>query len=263
MAIQVSESFVTVPGGEVFVRQWDCSQGGRTPIVLLHDSLGSVDMWRDFPAIFASKAARTIIAYDRLGFGRSSRRTDAPSIDFIAKEAEVYFPAVARGLGLDAYILFGHSVGGGMALSIAAHAPERCKAVITESAQAFVEERTLSGIRAAKQEFEKASQFSRLVKWHGERAGWVLAAWTEIWLAPAFRNWSLDACLPKVRCPVLAIHGDTDEYGSGEFPRRIAEGVGGPSRMEIIAACGHIPHREKQDEVLRLAKTFIESHAIL
>jgi pimeloyl-ACP methyl ester carboxylesterase len=262
MTIQVSDSFVAVPGGNIFVRKWDCSPGGKTPIVLLHDSLGSVDMWREFPAIFASKSSRTIIAYDRLGFGRSSRRTDAPSIDFIAKEAEVYFPSVVRGLGLDAHILFGHSVGGAMALSIAAHAPERCKAVMTEAAQAFVEARTLSGIRAAKQEFENASQFSRLVKWHGERAGWVLAAWTEVWLAPEFRNWSLDACLPLVRCPVLAIHGDTDEYGSCEFPRRIAEGVGGPSRMEIIACCGHIPHREKEDEVLRLAITFLGTHAI-
>lgn len=262
MTIEISELFIPVTGGEVFVRQWKSDQDSKPPIILLHDSLGSVDQWRDFPAALAAKTSRTVIAYDRLGFGKSSLRTDAPSLDFINQEAEVYFPAIVRVLGLDGYILFGHSVGGAMAISIAAHDQVGCQAVITESAQAFVEERTLEGISAAKQAFQNEAQFSRLAKWHGERAQWVLDAWTEVWLDPQFRDWSLDACLKEVHCPVLAIHGDHDEFGSSEFPRRIANGVRGSSQMEIIAGCGHVPHKEKVEVVLGLVGDFLSERAI-
>lgn len=253
------EFLVPVPGGDVFVRLWDPGRSERAPILLLHDSLGSVEQWRDFPAALATTTGRTVAAYDRLGFGRSTPRTDAPSFRFIEEEAEVFFPAVVRGLGFEGYVLFGHSVGGAMALTIAAREPGTCRAVITESAQAFVEERTRAGIRAAKLGFESEAQFARLAKWHGERAAWVLRAWTDVWLAPAFEGWSLDACLGRVRCPVLAVHGDADEFGTSAFPRRIAEGVRGPSRMEIVASCGHVPHRERKGEVLRLIRAFLPS----
>ncbi|HQR44966.1 MAG TPA: alpha/beta hydrolase [Thermoanaerobaculia bacterium] len=253
---------MAVPGGEVFVRQWDPGPGGKLPFVLLHDSLGSVEQWRAFPDALATATSRRVVAYDRVGFGRSSPRTDPPSAGFIDDEAKLSFPAVARELALHGYVLFGHSVGGAMALTIAAHQPDSCHAVITESAQAFVAERTLAGIRAAKEGFRDAAQFSKLTRWHGERARWVLEAWTEAWLSPAFRTWSLDDRLGKIQCPVLAIHGDTDEYGSCDFPRRIATGVRGPAQMEILAACGHVPHREKEGEVLRLVRAFLEEHAI-
>lgn len=263
MAMEISDSVVAVPSGDLFVRQWQGGQTQKLPIILLHDSLGCVELWKDFPAALAAKTSRTVIAYDRLGFGQSSQRTQPPSQNFINEEAQIYFPAIARTLGLDGYVLFGHSVGGGMALTIAAQPYEGCKAVITVSAQAFVEEKTLAGIRAAKQGFEDEAQFSRLQKWHGARARWVLDAWTEVWLAPEFRDWSLDTGLDKIRCPVLAIHGDADEYGSEEFPRRIAQGVRGLSQMKIMASCGHVPHREKENEVLELVDAFMQEHVTL
>lgn len=253
---------IAVAGGDVFVRQWGAGFGGKTPIVLLHDSLGSVDQWRDFPAALASATQRSVIAYDRLGFGQSSPRTERAALSFIGDEATVHFPRLAKSLGLEAYVLFGHSVGGAMALNIAAAAPDRCRAVITESAQAFVEAKTLAGIRQAKADLADAARFSRLSRWHGERSRWVLDAWTEVWLDPEFRAWSLDACLAAIRCPVLAMHGDTDEYGSSAFPRRITGGVRGPSRMEILNACGHVPHREQASDVLRLIADFMAELAI-
>ena len=144
-----------------------------------------------------------------------------------------------------------------MALAIAAVEREACVAVITEAAQAFVEARTLEGIRAARVEFERPEQFAKLTRWHGAKARWVLDAWAEVWLSPEFRSWSLDEQLAAVRCPVLAIHGDRDEYGSVAFPRRITAGVGGPSELAILEGCGHIPHRERREEVLRLVVSFL------
>jgi pimeloyl-ACP methyl ester carboxylesterase len=262
VSVEVLDSFVEVPGGSVFVRCWSVSHGKRHPIVILHDSLGSVEQWRDFPDALAATTSTHVIAYDRLGFGRSTQRSQRPSVDFIFDEAVTFFPAMQRALGVSGFTLFGHSVGGAMALVIAASQSEACDAVITEAAQAFVEPRTLAGIRSAKAQFCHPDQFERLVKWHGEKARWVLDAWTEVWLSPEFSSWNIDWYLDKVTCPVLAIHGDLDEYGSVEFPRRIARKVRGPSELAILNHCGHIPHRERRDEVLRLTSTFLQRCAV-
>lgn len=258
--VEASDTAVAVSDGEVFVRRWGHGRVDRPPIVLLHDSLGSVEQWREFPAALAQAATRPVVAYDRLGFGRSSARTEPATADFICEEAEVFFPAVAQALSITDFLLFGHSVGGAMAIVVAALHADRCKAVMTESAQAFVESRTLDGIRAAKESFEDPERFARIAKWHGAKARWVLDAWTEVWLSPEFRSWTLDPHLQRVHCPVLAIHGDSDEYGSEAFPRRIAANVGGPSELRLLADCGHVPHREKPDEVLGLAASFISRY---
>jgi pimeloyl-ACP methyl ester carboxylesterase len=257
MIFETTDSIVPVPGGSIFVRQWRGPRNAGAPLVLLHDSLGSVELWRDFPALLAEASNRHVIAYDRLGFGQSTQRTDPPSLAFIDEEAERFFPAVREALGLERFCLFGHSVGGAMAIRIAASLGASCEAVVTESAQCFVEPRTLQGIRVARTTFEDPAQRQKLAKWHGERTQWVLDAWIKVWLAPEFANWNLDAHFARVACPVLAIHGDRDEYGSEEFPRRIAGRVSGPSRMILLEDCGHVPHRERRDEVLGLIASFL------
>jgi len=256
---EVSDSLVEVPGGSIFVRRWGVGRSERAPIVLLHDSLGSVDQWRDFPDALARATNRPAVAYDRLGFGKSTQRSQRPSVDFVTEEAVKFFTPLRRALGITRFSLFGHSVGGAMALAIAALQGEACEAVITEAAQAFVEPRTLAGIRSAKDQFGDPRQFEKLVKWHGAKAKWVLDAWTEVWLSPEFSSWSLDGYLDRIECPVLAIHGDLDEYGSMEFPRHITSGVKGASQLAILNRCGHVPHRERREEVLRLTSSFLES----
>jgi len=257
--MDIFDSFIEVPGGRVFARQWRYASGAVdvAPIVLLHDSLGCVDLWRDFPQALAAVTGRNVVAYDRLGFGRSSERRARPSIDFIDEEAQGCFPAIQQALGLGRFSVFGHSVGGAMALRIAASQSEACQEVISESAQAFVEPRTLAGIRSAKTRFQDPEQLEKLARWHGEKAHWVLDAWTEVWLSPQFSPWSLDRHLREVRCPALVIHGDSDEYGSEAFPRRIASHVAGPVQLEILEHCGHVPHRERRDDVLRLTAAFL------
>jgi pimeloyl-ACP methyl ester carboxylesterase len=255
--VSSADGTVKVPGGTVFVRRWNpATVSSNCPLILLHDSLGCVELWRDFPGLLARQLGVPVLAYDRLGFGRSSERKDIPGAGFIQEEAEHTFPALLDGLDVTDFALFGHSVGGAMALVIASKAGDLCRAVVSESAQAFVEDRTISGIRAAKANFQKPEQLDRLRRWHGAKAQWVLDAWTEVWLSPAFASWNLTSDLPLVRCPILVIHGDTDEYGSVQFPKFICQNAGGPTEWHTLKECGHVPHREQMDTVIDLVSRF-------
>lgn len=263
-AERTSDNFIHVPGGRVFVRRWHHLRPAarqRPPLLLLHESLGCVEQWRDLPAKLACACGRDVIAYDRLGFGRSSARDALPGFDFITEEVQMQFPALREALQLERFALFGHSVGGSMALAIAGEHGDGCAAVVSESAQAFVEQRTLDGIVAGKARFTDADAFNRLARYHGGKARWVLDAWTQVWTAPEFRGWSLDAELARVRCPVLVIHGDADDYGSLAFPQRIADRCDGPVTLDILRPCGHVPHRERTSDVLQATARFLEQHA--
>lgn len=255
------DHWVEHPQGRIFVRCWTPSNTAPpgSPIVLFHDSLGCVELWRDFPAELSAATGRRVIAYDRLGFGMSDARVERPALAFIAEEAKAYFPVVREQLGLERFIAFGHSVGGGMAVNCAAAFAVDCEALITESAQVFPEDRTLHSIAEAKEQFKDETQLRRLEKYHGEKARWVLEAWTENWLHPEFGAWSLTDVLPRVTCPVLAIHGIHDEYGSTRHPEMIAQLCEGPSRLEILADTFHVPHRERPGVILKLLSEFITS----
>lgn len=261
--IVTREHWITTAQGRLYARQWEPASGhpeSDAPILLLHDSLGSVALWRDFPEHLATASGRRVLAYDRLGFGRSDAHPGALGLDFIRAEAIQGFQQVREALGIGDFIVFGHSVGGGMAVACAARFPDQCKALITESAQAFVEDRTLAGIRAAQQAFADPVQRGRLARYHGDKTDWVLSAWIDTWLSPPFADWNLDAELARVRCPVLALHGDQDEYGSVEHPRRIARLAGGDATAELLAGRGHVPHREAPEETLARVTRWLDAH---
>jgi pimeloyl-ACP methyl ester carboxylesterase len=252
------DQFVDVPGGQVYVKRWvpdDCRTS--IPLVLLHDSLGCVDAWREFPRQLAEHVSRPVIAYDRLGFGHSTARQEVPSLRFIEEESEIFFPAICKGLNLDSFALFDYSVGGEMAVVIAGEMGERCEKLVVVSAQGFVEERTVQGIHQAQERFADPEQLARLARWHGDKTAWTLRAWWEVWLSPDFATWSLAPYLPPVRCPVLAIHGDQDDYGSLAVPEMICRLAGGPCEMQILEGCGHMPQRERPEEVFRLVTKFL------
>ncbi len=259
-SVAVRDRWIAHPGGRLFARVWTPAGGSaasRHPVVLLHDSLGCVELWRDFPERLCAAIDRSVVAYDRLGFGRSDARTERPGLDFIADEARTFFPAVREQLGIAGFVAFGHSVGGGMALHCAAAAGSGCEAVITESAQAFVEDRTVQGISAAQAQFADAGQIDRLRRYHGAKAQWVLDAWTGTWLRPDFASWSLAPVLPQVRSPVLAIHGELDDYGTARHPEAIGRGCAGPVRVEILPGVRHVPHREQPERVVELVRDFL------
>jgi pimeloyl-ACP methyl ester carboxylesterase len=257
---------VDAPEGRLFVRVWGdrTPSRARPPLVLLHDSLGSVEVWRDFPSRLAAATGHPVIAYDRLGFGRSDAHPGMlETITFIRDEARTSLPALRIALAVDRMILLGHSVGGAMAIVAAAALDAATVGVITESAQVFAEDRTLTSIRAAKSAFAAPDQFERLARYHGSKANWVLDAWTGTWLAPAFASWALDDDLRHLRCPILAMHGDRDEYGSLAHPHRIAALVPTPAEIVIFDDCGHVPHREYPDAVLRAVRTFVRRIRVL
>jgi pimeloyl-ACP methyl ester carboxylesterase len=232
-AMQVDEHWISHPHGRLYARSWaPAGAAALAPLVLLHDSLGCVALWRDFPALLCAATGRRVVAYDRLGFGRSDARAGAMPLDFIADEARRFFPAL----------------------------PGRCAALITESAQAFVEDRTLQGLRAAQAQFAEPGQLERLARYHGDQARWVLGAWLQTWLSPAFAGWSLAEVLPSVRCPVLALHGADDEYGSPRHPELIARLAGGPARAELLVQTGHVPHRERTDLVIGLTQQWLATN---
>lgn len=253
-------------GDTIFARRWipvEVDTTHATPLILIHDSLGCVELWRDFPAALVQHTGRPVIAYDRLGFGKSSALNTLPGPDFILDEANQMLPFVREKLRISEFAVLGHSVGGAMALLSAAQAKDLCEAAISESAQASIEERTIFGIRNARAQFDDPVQFARLKRWHGDKARWVLDAWTKIWTSDKYASWTITPYLPQVKCPVLAIHGDNDEYGSVRFPEEICKHVGGPARMEILEGVGHVPHREKPDVVLQLVTRFLDDAATL
>lgn len=245
-------AYIPTPGGRLFTARWQPQGASGAPIVLFHDSLGSVAQWRDFPARLASATGRQIIAYDRLGYGRSDPHPGKLPLDFIDDEAHTGFRHLREALGIGAFIAFGHSIGGGIALACAATWHEDCRAVVSLSAQAFTEDRTLEGVARVGAGFRPPAQLARLAKYHGDKAAWVLEAWTGTWLDPGFADWTLDAQLRRVRCPVLALHGDQDEYGTVRHPERITALVQGPATMHLMPGVGHFPHKEQPDEVLEL-----------
>lgn len=263
--IQAEDGWVRTHHGRLYFKRWDGtadSAAPRTPIVLFHDSLGCVELWREFPVLLARRAGRSVIAYDRLGFGRSDPHQGKLDTAFIRDEPRCGFRAVREHLGLADFIAFGHSVGGCMAVAAAARYPSDCSALITVSAQAFVEQRTIDGIRDARRMFAQPGQIDRLKKYHVDKAPWVLSAWIDTWLSPEFAHWTLDEDLRAVRCPVLAMHGVNDEYGSPRHPERIAELVEGPSTAHVFEGCGHIPHREKSDEVLDVVARWLPANQL-
>lgn len=273
-----SDHWIATAHGRLFARCWaagptPCPDASAPPpIVLFHDSLGCVDLWREFPAVLCRATGRGVIAYDRLGFGRSDARTGLLPRDFVEDEARTSLPALRAHFGVQRFVALGHSVGGGMAAHCAATrgtpgdgpggaAGSDCDALITIAAQACVEERTLQGIRDAQAQFEShPEQFARLARYHGgskERARWVLSAWVDRWLDPAFAGWSLQGAMARVTCPVLALHGERDEYGSPEQPARIARWAAGPAQVCMLPGQAHSPHREQPAAAAGLVADFL------
>jgi len=221
-----------------------------------HDSLGSVTLWRDLPERLAIATGRVVIAYDRLGFGRSDPHPGRLGKDLAEAEAREDVTRIIEAFNLPHFIAFGHSIGGGISITSAALHPTRCVGLITVAAQVYAEPYTLDGIKQAKRAFAEPTQHERLTKYHGDKATWVLNAWTETWLDPTFADWSLIPYLSKVRCPVLSIHGDQDEYGTLAHLQHLTRITN--ATPIIMAGCGHTPHRDKPDEFVEVIKQWLQ-----
>lgn len=226
-------------------------------LVFLHDSLGCVDTWRDFPQALAERVGLDAIIYDRRGYGQSSEFTSATRTPRYLEDEIDSLIALLDALDIDDVVLFGHSDGGTISLIAAALRPERVRAVITEGAHVFVEDITLDGIRQARHALRTTDLAARLARYHGDKVDAVTSAWIDTWLSPEFRDWNIEEYLPRVVCPALVIQGERDEFGTLAQVEAIVAGCGGPATPLIIPGIGHTPHREAAVEVLDAAAAFI------
>lgn len=227
-------------------------------MVFLHEGLGCIAMWKDFPARLCERLGCEGVVYDRWGYGRSEAFDRPRTVRYLHDEAELFLPEVLDALAVPRALLFGHSDGGTIALLFAAAHPERTAALVTEAAHVFVEEVTLAGIKAAGEAYATTDLPRRLARYHGEKTDGVFKAWYDTWLSPEFRSWNIEAALPRITAPILILQGAEDEYGTPSQVEAIARGVGGPATSAILPGCAHVPHLQAPDLVLDRVAAFVD-----
>ncbi len=233
----------------------------RPTLVFLHEGLGSIAQWRDFPAALCRRVGLPGLIYDRWGFGGSAPLQLPRPVDYLTREAERSLPAVLEACGVTRPFLVGHSDGGSIALLYAAAFPRAPAACITLAAHVFVQEVSLDGIRAAARAWREDDLRQRLERYHGVKTEAMFRGWTETWLRPEFRDWNMSGRLPAITCPLLVIQGEDDEYGTAAQVEAIVRGAGGPASPLMLPACGHQPHLQQHEAVLDAVADFIGRHA--
>lgn len=232
-------------------------------VVFLHEGLGSVSMWRDFPARLCDSVGARGLVYSRPGYGRSGAPEPeaAWAPDFMHAQAEQVLPALLAALDIDATVdkpwLLGHSDGGSIALLYAARFPQRLAGAVLMAPHILVEDRSVASIEAAREAYRSTDLPQRLARHHddADRAFW---RWNRIWLDPAFRSWSIEAELDAIRCPLLAIQGLDDEYGTLAQIRGIAARVPGTRLLEL-PDCRHSPQRDQPQAVIDAVCTLMQA----
>ena len=244
-------------GGGRLYGEWHGRDGREPVLVFLHEGLGSVAQWKDFPGLLCGETGRAGFVFDRPGYGKSDPLERPRSPEYLHEEALGTLPEVLESRGIRKPILIGHSDGGTIALLFAARFPGNVTAVITEAAHVFVETVTLEGIRKAVDLFEKTDLGTRLAAYHGKNTGGVFHSWADTWLDPRFRDWNMEKDLPAILCPLLVIQGSEDEYGTAAQVESIAGKTSGPAEAWIVPRCGHIPHHQAKEAVLARMAAFI------
>ena len=250
-------AFVTVQGHGLEAERIAGARGDAPTLVFLHEGLGSVALWRDFPARLAARTGAAALVYSRRGYGRSDRLDGPRRVDYMHEEALSVLPALLGALGISDPILIGHSDGASIALIHTGSGRWPVRALVLEAPHVFVEDVTIASIEQAKAIYRVSDLGRRLARYHDDpdHAFW---GWNDIWLDPAFRSWNIEAHLPGVRCPVLAIQGADDEYGTLAQLDAIERGVSGPFERLVLADCKHSPHRDQPALTLAAMAEFIE-----
>lgn len=229
-------------------------------VIFLHEGLGSVSMWRNWPEQVCRALNCRGLVYSRYGYGQSSPRLpDEPrTSDYLHHEAYNDLPALLTALELDdeKVVLYGHSDGGSIALLFAARYPEQVQAIAVAAPHFFIEDVTIKGIRDARHIYTSTDFAVRLGRHHRDPDS-VFWSWNTTWLTPEFRQWNIESVLGLIRCPVLAIQGVDDEYGTLEQIRGIQRHAP-QTRLCIIPDCGHSPHRDQSETVIRELGNFFQ-----
>jgi pimeloyl-ACP methyl ester carboxylesterase len=259
---------INIKGNELEVLEIKGTVPELAPLVFLHEGLGSVAMWRDWPSLLCQACGRSGWVYSRRGYGASAAIPDVRSEaseregqrvgrhkpDYMHQEAWTVLPALLQALKIKEPVLLGHSDGGSIALLHASRFP--VSACIVLAPHVMVEDITLTAIEQARQEFESGELRHRLSRYHAnvDSAFWQ---WNDIWLDPKFRSFDIRAECRHITAPVLALQGLDDPYGSMEQ----IEGIlpSGPIERFSLASCGHSPHRDQAEQTTRIIRQFLRS----
>ncbi len=226
-------------------------------LVFLHEGLGCIGMWHNFPDLLCKATGCPGLVYDRLGYGKSSPMDHSRTIHYLHEYALQELPRLLEGVIPETpFILIGHSDGGSIGLILAAERPAFLLGVISEAAHVFVDRLSISGIEIAKAAWADG-KFKGLAKYHGEKTEDVFRAWSETWLSKWFRHWNIEYLLPSIEVPMLVLQGESDQYGLLDQVKMIASKSSGYARLEIVKNCAHVPHLEAQSNVLELMAEFI------
>ncbi len=248
--------FAQVDGHRIEYERIETAAATRPTLVLLHEGLGSVAMWREFPGRLAHATGCNALVYSRYGYGRSDPLTEPRTVRYMHDEALCALPDLLDQLDIERPILVGHSDGGSIALIHAGARGHTVAAVVTLAAHVLVEDVSVASIAAAKVAYETTGLRAKLARYHADvdSAFW---GWNRIWLDPDFRAWNIEEYLPGIDCPVLAIQGEDDEYGTMEQMRRIGARVKDVELLEL-EDCRHSPHRDQPDAVLDAVTRFVD-----
>jgi pimeloyl-ACP methyl ester carboxylesterase len=248
--------FVTVASHRLEYVRIPAARAGRPPLVFLHEGLGSVAMWKDFPADVARATGCETIVYSRHGYGQSDPITAPRPVRYMHDEALVALPALLDALGIARPILVGHSDGGSIALVHAAGARRPVAGLVLLAPHVLVEDLSVASIAAARVAYEKGDLRARLARYHADVDS-AFRGWNDVWLHPAFRAWNIEEYLPAVDCPVLAIQGREDPYGTMDQLARIARGARDVELLELDE-CGHSAHRDHPEAVRDAIVRFVD-----
>jgi pimeloyl-ACP methyl ester carboxylesterase len=226
-------------------------------IVMLHEGLGSIALWKDFPLRLAARTGCRVLAYSRYGHGSSDKLAEKRAVDFMHHEGEVVLPELLDKLNLEQPILLGHSDGGSIALIFAGEYPDRVRALILEAPHVFVEDLSVASIVAAKVAYQTTDLRNKLGIYHDDVDA-TFWGWNDIWLDPRFRSWNIESYLESICCPILCIQGEQDEYGTRAqveaIRARIAE-----TEIVMLPDCAHSPHRDQRETTLAKMAEFVAS----
>ncbi len=231
----------------------------KSTLVFLHEGLGCIELWRDFPQAVCESTGCDGLVYDRKGYGGSDTYGGPWPTDYLTIESQTYLPALLETCNIKDAVLIGHSDGGTIALLAASFCGERIHGLVAEAAHIFVEDITLEGIRRAFQAFETTNLKDKLARYHGNNTQTIFQRWADRWLSREFYDWNIEKYLPKITCPLLVLQGEDDEYGTAAQVQRIVSGVSGPVEARLIPRCGHVPHFQAQEAVLSEMTNFIKS----
>ncbi len=248
------ERVVVVDGNRLEVVRYD-GDPAHPVIVMLHEGLGSISLWRDFPQRLADRTGCTIVTYSRYGYGRSDVLRKPREPDYMHREGEVVLPELLAQLGIERPVLFGHSDGASIALIYAGAHPGAVRALVLEAPHVFVEDISVRSIAAAKIAYATTDLPAKLARHHAN-ADATFAGWNDIWLDERFRDWNIEPCASKVDGPVLLVQGDADEYGTtAQLDAIVARAP--DAQVLLVPGAGHSPHRDAPELVLDRIAAFV------